>query len=149
MQLVLDITKNNGRSPSFTMYCVLQVIMLPDVFRSACSAVMTDAPPSLRQVKIIKKYQRGYMFLYIALARYDRRCFDLYCLYMVFVLHAPSVFILEKRIVSFCFEKKLNREHVDHSKNGRARTPGFLYRNATRTLQFFNEMHCRTSIFCQ
>ena len=57
--------QSNGRTPGFSMYCVLQLILLPDSFRSACFAVMTDAPPSLRQVKIIKKVQTWvYVFIH-------------------------------------------------------------------------------------
>ena len=46
----------------------------------------------LRQVKILKKYEWGYMFLETAHARYTRCCFVWYRLDMIFVLHAPLVF---------------------------------------------------------
>ena len=46
----------------------------------------------LRQVEIVKKYQSGYMFWYIAHAPYTRSCLSMHRLSMVFVLHAPLVF---------------------------------------------------------
>ena len=71
----------------------------------------------------------------------------------VSVLHDFSVartfgFRTEMRIDAFVFEEKLSCEHVDHSKNCRARPLGFRYRKASRTIGFRKEIVFQACNFC-
>ena len=102
----------------------------------------------LSQVQIVKKYQSGYMFWYIAHARDGRWCFDLYRLDMVFAMHAPFGFSTEKRIDSFIYEQKLSCGNVDNRKHCRARVLRFQYRNCRQNIGFRKENTYRPHNFC-
>ena len=127
-----------------TIHCVLHTTVLADIIKSisvACAEVdASDANssklPMVVHVFIHRTCSRWQMLLRLVSFIHDFR------------LARTLGLRTEKRISSFVSEQKLNCEHVDHSKNCRARPLGFRYRKASRAMGFRKEIVFQACSFC-